>query len=189
MQSDVVKDVNSDQQQGGLETNVTIDRDTAMRLGLTLERDRQHALRRLRPAPGVDDLQRAQPVSCRDGGRAALLAGPAHARQSLCLDVGRQSDRRAADRRSRAGLFASDRDASTAASIAADSARNLATNSLAASGHTTASTGAAVSSSVETMVPLSAFAQFAPGHTPLSVNHQGLFAAATISFNLAPGRR
>ena len=38
------------------------------------------------------------------------------------------------------------------------------------------------------MVPLSAFANFAPGHTPLSVNHQGPFAAATISFNLAEGR-
>ena len=44
MGSDVVKDVNSDQQQGGLQTNVTIDRDTAMRLGLTLSADRQHAL-------------------------------------------------------------------------------------------------------------------------------------------------
>jgi multidrug efflux pump len=38
------------------------------------------------------------------------------------------------------------------------------------------------------MVPLSAFARFAPGHTPLSVNHQGVFAASTISFNLASGR-
>ena len=37
------------------------------------------------------------------------------------------------------------------------------------------------------MVPLSAFATFEPGHTPLSVNHQGHFAASTISFNLAPG--
>ena len=36
MASDIVKDVNSDQQMGGLQTNVTIDRDTAMRLGLTL---------------------------------------------------------------------------------------------------------------------------------------------------------
>ena len=38
------------------------------------------------------------------------------------------------------------------------------------------------------MVPLSAFAKFEPGHTPLSVNHQGPFAATTISFNLAPGK-
>ncbi|GHD55559.1 multidrug efflux RND transporter permease subunit [Jeongeupia chitinilytica] len=36
-------------------------------------------------------------------------------------------------------------------------------------------------------VPLSAFAHWAPAFTPLSVNHQGQFAATTISFNLAPG--
>ncbi len=36
-------------------------------------------------------------------------------------------------------------------------------------------------------VPLSAFAQFAPATAPLSVNHQGLFPAITISFNLRPG--
>ena len=36
MGSNIVKDVNSDQQLGGLQTNLTIDRDTAMRLGLTL---------------------------------------------------------------------------------------------------------------------------------------------------------
>ena len=36
-------------------------------------------------------------------------------------------------------------------------------------------------------VPLSAFARFAPATAPLSVNHQGLFPAITISFNLRPG--
>ena len=36
--------------------------------------DRQHALRRLRPAPGLDDLQRAEPVSRGHGGGAAVLA-------------------------------------------------------------------------------------------------------------------
>jgi multidrug efflux pump len=35
------------------------------------------------------------------------------------------------------------------------------------------------------MVPLSAFAHFGPGNTPLAVNHQNLFVASTISFNLA----
>jgi multidrug efflux pump len=38
------------------------------------------------------------------------------------------------------------------------------------------------------MIPLSAVAHFHPGHTALSVNHQSQFVAATISFNLAPGR-
>ena len=37
------------------------------------------------------------------------------------------------------------------------------------------------------MVPLSSFATFEPTTTTLNVNHQGQFAATTISFNLAPG--
>ncbi len=37
------------------------------------------------------------------------------------------------------------------------------------------------------LVPLSAFTHYAPANTPLAVNHQGLFPAVTISFNLAPG--
>jgi len=37
------------------------------------------------------------------------------------------------------------------------------------------------------LVPLSAFTHYAPANTPLAVNHQGLFPAVTISFNLTPG--
>ena len=36
-------------------------------------------------------------------------------------------------------------------------------------------------------VPLSAIASFAPSNTPLSINHQGQFAAATLTFNLKAG--
>jgi multidrug efflux pump len=36
-------------------------------------------------------------------------------------------------------------------------------------------------------VPLSAFARFAPAIAPLTVTHEGLFPAVTISFNLRPG--
>ncbi|ARP91952.1 multidrug transporter subunit MdtC [Bordetella genomosp. 9] len=36
-------------------------------------------------------------------------------------------------------------------------------------------------------VPLAAFASFEVGNAPLSVQHQGLFVADTISFSLAPG--
>ena len=36
-------------------------------------------------------------------------------------------------------------------------------------------------------VPLAAFAKFGPASTPLSVNHQGLFPAITLSFNVATG--
>ncbi len=188
MDSDVIKDVNSDQQQGGLETDIAIDRDTAMRLGLTLN--------------AIDNTlydafgQRQVSViySAQNQYHVVMEVAPRYWQDPRTLDelyvstaganpTGTQQTGIAA------GLFSSTTGAaSTAATIAADSARNLATNSLAASGHTSASSGAAVSTSLETMVPLSAFARFSPGHTPLSVNHQGLFAASTISFNLAPGR-
>ena len=36
-------------------------------------------------------------------------------------------------------------------------------------------------------VPLAAFSRYEPTNTPLGVNHQGQFAASTISFNLPPG--
>jgi multidrug efflux pump len=65
--------------------------------------------------------------------------------------------------------------------------RNQALNSIGNTGTSTASTGAAVSTNVETMIPLSAVTHIAPGNIPLSINHQGLSVATTISFNLAPG--
>ena len=37
------------------------------------------------------------------------------------------------------------------------------------------------------LIPLSAFAQYEPSNTALSVNHLGIFPAITLSFNLAPG--
>ncbi len=37
------------------------------------------------------------------------------------------------------------------------------------------------------LVPLSAFSHYEPSNTALSINHQGVFPAITISFNLAPG--
>ncbi|HEY1447504.1 MAG TPA: efflux RND transporter permease subunit [Caulobacteraceae bacterium] len=51
-----------------------------------------------------------------------------------------------------------------------------------------ASQGVAVSTTPETLVPLSAFAHWADGATPNSVNHQDTSPATTISFNLAAGK-
>jgi multidrug efflux pump len=73
-------------------------------------------------------------------------------------------------------------------SASALAARNYFTNSLANTGHGATSAGAAVSSNFETMIPLAAVSHYRPGHTPLSINHQGLFVASTISFNLHPGK-
>jgi multidrug efflux pump len=44
-----------------------------------------------------------------------------------------------------------------------------------------------VPSNTGKLVPLSAFAHYEHSNTALSVNHQGIFPAITLSFNLAPG--
>jgi len=44
-----------------------------------------------------------------------------------------------------------------------------------------------VPSNTGKLVPLSAFSHYEPANTALSVNHQGIFPAITLSFNLAPG--
>ncbi len=51
----------------------------------------------------------------------------------------------------------------------------------------TAATGTAGTSTTSQRVPLSDFSHYEPTSTPLAVNHQGLSAASTISFNLPLG--
>ncbi len=67
-----------------------------------------------------------------------------------------------------------------------NAAQNYALNQIA-NGGGGASTGSALSTQAETMIPLADFASYGPGVTPLSVNHQGPFVATTFSFNLPPG--
>ena len=86
------------------------------------------------------------------------------------------------------GLASAASSAATARAISNNSARNSFTNALANTGHGSTSAGAAVSTNKETMIPLAAISHYRPGHTALSVNHQGLFVASTISFNLKPGK-
>src|SRR5262249_46327998 len=86
----------------------------------------------------------------------------------------------------------------TAGSIAATSttaaaannnnaARNVSINAIGNRGKGSVSSGAAVSTAPERMIPLAAIAHYNAGNAPLSVSHQGLFVASTISFNLQPG--
>ena len=86
-----------------------------------------------------------------------------------------------------AGTVVSPAQKSSISSVAANAVRNLATNSIGATGKASSSTGTAVSTSAETMIPLSSVARYAEGETPLVVNHQDLLVASTVSFNLPPG--
>jgi multidrug efflux pump len=186
----ILTDVNSDQQQKGRETDLNVDRATAMRLGLVMSTvdntlydafgQRQvsviySALNQYHVVMEVAPRYWQDPETLRDIWVSTAGANP----------KGTQTTNSAAGTYTVSSSTSSA--SSAAATIAADSARNLAINSIAAAGHSSASAGASVSTSKETMIPLSAFASFTPGLTPLSVNHQGQFVATTISFNLAPG--
>ncbi|WP_144112504.1 efflux RND transporter permease subunit [Paraburkholderia sp. BCC1886] len=195
-------DVNSDQQQGGLEALVTIDRSTASRLGIKPAQidntlydafgqrqvstiynplNQYHVVMEVAPKYWQSPDMLKQIYVSTSGGSASG-AQTTNAPAGTVTSAATASTTTSSMAGGTAGTTAS-----SAASIAADSARNQAINSIAASGKSSASSGAAVSTSKETMVPLSAIASFGPGSTPLSVNHQSQFVASTISFNLPPG--
>jgi multidrug efflux pump len=183
----VLTDVNSDQQQNGLQIQLTVDRDTASRLKLnpaaidsTLydafgQRDVStiyNALNQYHVVMEVAPRYWQSPDTLKNLW-ISTAGGTVNGSQSTNAVAGTVTSTQTAT-------------SSSAATLAADTARNQATNALAQSGRGAVSTGAADSTAAEQMVPLAAFSQYAPGNTALAVNHQGTFVASTISFNVAP---
>jgi|HubBroStandDraft_1064217.scaffolds.fasta_scaffold05857_2 multidrug efflux pump len=185
--SPVLTDVNSDQQQNGLEIQLTIDRDTASRLQL----NPASIDNTLYDAFGQRDVSTI--YNALNQYHVVMEVAPEYWQspdtlKSLWISTAGGTVSGTQSTNAVAGTVTSSQAAanSTAAAIAADTARNQATNALANSGRGAVSTGAADSTAVEQMVPLAAFSKYAPGNTPLAVNHQGTFVAATISYNVAP---
>ncbi len=183
----ILTQVNSDQQQNGLETDIVIDRATASRLGVNpsmIDNTLYDAFGQRDVSTIYNPLNQyhvVMEVAPRFWQNPETL-NDVYVSTSGGTVGGTQSTNAVAGTAVGRGQSAS------ASSVAQDTARNLANNKLAVSGKGAASTGAAVSSFGETMVPLAAVATHQPGKTPLAVNHQGLFVASTISFNLAPGK-
>jgi multidrug efflux pump len=183
----VLTDVNSDQQQNGLEIQLAIDRATAYRLKLNptaIDNNLYDAFGQRDVSTIYNPLNQYHVV---------MEVEPRYwqspdALKNIWVSTSGGTVSGSQSSNAVAGTVSSAQTASnnTAAAIAADTARNQATNSLANTAHGAVSTGAAVSTSAEQMVPLAAFSSYAPGNTPLAVNHQGDFVATTISFNLAP---
>jgi multidrug efflux pump len=182
-------DVNSDQQQAGLETDLVIDRDTAARLNLTpatIDNTLYDAFGQREVSTIYNPLNQYHVV---------MELAPRYWQSPQTLkEIWVSTSGASAPGTSTSGFPAgtvvstSTSSSVTASSVALDSARNASSNALAVSGNGSASSGASVSTARETMVPLAAFTHFQPGHTPLGVNHQGAFVATTISFNLPPGK-
>ncbi len=179
-------DVNSDQQNKGLESNVIIDRDAASRLGVTVSQIDNTLY------DAFGQRQVSTIYVARNQYHVIMEVAPRYWQNPETLkdvyvstsggSVGGSQGTNAV-----AGTVVSANTSSAAAAANAQAARNLATNSIGATGKGVASTGSAVSTRQETMIPLSAVAHFSQGATPLAVNHQGLLVANTISFNLPPG--
>ncbi|KQP10483.1 nodulation protein [Methylobacterium sp. Leaf99] len=196
-------DVTSDQQEGGLETRLVIDRATAFRYGLTPDKidntlydafgqrqvstiynplNQYHVVMEIAPRylQSPDTLKTLYVSTA--GGKARGSA-TTNAVAGTVATGGTVNTNPAGNAGTGGNAAATD----PAAALAGDSARNAAANAIAG-GKGGASSSAPVSSAKETMIPLSAFAHLETGNAPVQVSHQGLFVATTISFNLAPGK-
>ena len=207
--SPVVADVNSDQQQKGLETDVTYDRATAARLGLTVSEldstlydafgqrqvstiynalNQYHVIMEVAPRywqspQSLDDVYVSTSGGTATGSQTSNLLTAGGGATSTTAIGGSGS----AGRGTPAGSNgASGAVASTASAGASNSVQNALTNAIANTGRGAVSSGTAVSARQEIMVPLAAVSHRSAGTTRLAVNHHGLFASTTISFNLQP---
>ncbi|ACL59031.1 efflux RND transporter permease subunit [Methylobacterium nodulans] len=187
----IFTDVTSDQQQGGLESRLVVDRPTAYRYGLTpdlIDNTLYDAFGQRQVSTIYNALNQYRVVM----EIAPRYLGNPEVLKQIYVSTSGARARGSASTNAVAGTVGSAQTtpsdaAAAAAAVATDSARNAATNAIAG-GKAGASSAAAVSSAKETMVPLSAFARFETGTAPVQVSHQGLFVATTVSFNLTPGK-
>ncbi|HBF29754.1 efflux RND transporter permease subunit [Rhizobium sp.] len=183
---DILTDVNSDRQQSGRGIDIAFDRDAVAKMGLKLS----SIDNTLYDAFGQRQVSTI--YSALNQYHVVMELAPRYWQSpdilnDMWISTSGSSASGTQSTNATAGSYSSSSTSTSAATVAADSARNQAINSIASTGKSSASSGSSVSTSKETMIPFSAVARFAPGLTPLAVNHQGFYAATTISFNLAPG--
>jgi multidrug efflux pump len=172
-------DVNMDQQNGGLEAFLTIDRDTASRLGLSAlavdqalydafgqrqvstmytPLNQYHVVMEAAPRYWQNpDILKTIYVHVPSAATLSGSSGPA-------VNTGSTGPNGASGVNGSVGLNA--------------------TSGATATPRTAATTAAVQSATGQTAIPLAAFTRFQPAATPLSVNHQGQFPSITLSFNL-----
>ncbi|WP_298353712.1 efflux RND transporter permease subunit [Rhodoblastus sp.] len=185
-----LKDVVSNQKIKALETDLVIDRDTAARFGLNeamIDNTIYDAFGQRQVSVIFSNINQyhvvmeidpsyTQSSSMLDQIYVSTAGGAPNAVALTNLPAG------AVTRKTPAGGAG----AAVAGAASLDSARNATTNALAASGNSSASAGAAVSTIKETMIPLSAVTSYRRANTALTINHEGPFVTTTISFNLDP---
>jgi multidrug efflux pump len=191
--SSVLIDVNSDTQQSGLKTDLTIDRATAARLGLSMSQvdntlydafgqrlvstiysdiNQYHVVMEVAPkywqSPEMlKDIYISTSAATPSG--TATTNAPIGTVTASAINLGHGSR------------------STISTATTNNSAANTYINAIATTANGTTSAGAAVSTARENMIPLAAIAHFGPTRAPISVNRHGQSLASTISFNLQPG--
>ena len=195
-ESPVFTNVDSDLAENGIESFVTVDRDAAARLGIS-PRDVDNALYdafgQRNVATIYEDINQYSVVL---GWDQSATTGPHDLPDIRIPAQSVQTD----------NLASVSPSGSTANSIVSPAAVTTTTTTTvgAANGGSTSgaatvavptnpalrdpSTGSALSTAAHSMVPLAALATFNQAPTAASVNHQGTEVAATISFDLKPGK-
>ncbi|WBO24022.1 efflux RND transporter permease subunit [Sphingomonas abietis] len=181
--SDIVTNVDSDLAENGVESFVNIDRDAASRVGISpldVDNALYDAFGQRTAATIYEDINQYSVIL---GWRQDATTGP----QDL-TDVRIPADSVTAD----AASQAANTSASGAASAVVSPTGSAATTTTTAVPTNPAlrdpSTGSALATTAHSMVPLPAIATFHQAPTAASVNHQGTEVAATVSFDLKPGK-
>ncbi len=160
--SSALTDVDTDQQENGVQTNVEVDRDSASRLGVTsraVDAALYNAFGQRQVATIYTELNQYHVVM--------EWAAPYTTSPNALSDI----------------YVAANSAAALSGGVAASAAAVSANPGLKG-----ASTGNVLANTPTTLVPLSTVAKFAEGSTATSVNHQDGELATTVSFNLADGQ-
>ena len=180
-----LRDVASDQQDDGFRTQIVVDRDAAMRLGVSMQAiedtlydsfgQRQISTifgqaNQYRVVLEADPLWQADPDSLR------LLRVPATAGAEMFGTISAPASGNQASGTTSAPGNQGSGSASTPAS-----------NNQASGNQASGTAGAQISGTPFAQVPLSAIARIEKGTAPLVITHQEQFPAVTLSFDLAPG--
>ena len=200
--SPLVTDVSTDQEDHGLESYVTIDRDTAARLGVTpadIDNNLYDAFGQRQVSTIYNQLNQYHVI---------MEVGPQYnqgpgALSSLYMSTNSAASStsgRSATAIAAASATSGAATATTSSALSQTSILTVLNSGASVAGGTPsslpgptappsrgASNGVAVSTQRERMIPLAAIAHYAPAAAPTSVNHQDTSVAATVSMNLAPG--
>ncbi len=202
-------DVNSDQQDHGLETYVHIDHDAASRLGLTtsqidnnlndafgqtlisniyLPQNQYHVTLEVAPEFQMTPEAIRDLFAAPSGTDSALLTAGSgtHASGTGTLSTVLPATAQSLNRTQ--PFIVAARNNTQVALPTALTGAGIAAMSTGGGGSDRTQTGSAISTVSEKVIPFPAFSTYGPNATPIQVNHDELSVAATISFNLPPDK-